>query len=239
VPPWFNCYGRYGFTSDNLHSRRSQVIRKSILADDDNVPYVVVTYRGREVHRHEFDQPVTIGRELSCDLWVGDAKLSRQHCRIEPDEDHWVVRDLGSRNGIYLRDLRVKKFVARDSETFVIGDTEVIFHAGSFRVARPATPLDTHHQSLMSPLVGKVSDHEAPALAAKTTRFRARPMPMPRPRLTSEADEPLTKPFSLAFQRPAPRPILAPETPAVVMEEKPVAEQSRSWFSTLFGRKAS
>jgi predicted component of type VI protein secretion system len=208
-------------------------------ADDDYVPYVVVTYRGQEVHRHEFDQPITIGRDLSCDLWVADPKLSRRHCSIEPDGDRWTVRDLDSRNGIYLRDLRVKKFTARDSELFVIGHTEVTFHAGSLKIARPATPLDTYHHSLMTPLVGKITDHEAPALAAKTTRFRSRPMPVPKPRLTAEPDEPLVKPFSLAFQRPPPRPILSPETPVMVMEEKPVTEQSRSWFAKLFKRKAS
>src|SRR4051794_7856788 len=99
------------------------------VADDDGVPYVVVTFRGEDVHRHEFEEPVTIGRELSCDLWVGDPRLSRTHVRIEKDErDRWMAVDLNSRNGMYLNDLRVTRFVPRDGESFCIGDTQVAFH---------------------------------------------------------------------------------------------------------------
>jgi pSer/pThr/pTyr-binding forkhead associated (FHA) protein len=209
-------------------------------ADVRDVPYVVIRCNGEETHRLEFDKPITIGREMSCDLWIGDPSLSRQHCRIEQDEiGRWVIRDLKSRNGVYYKDQRFSRFTARDGDTYRLGSVKLKFHSGSMPVQRPATPLQTQHQSLMTPVVGPVSDHAAPALAAKQTKFSRRPPPTPRPNLTADTNEPLTQPFSLAFQRPAPRPILEPSTPDTVMPEKPATESSRSWISAFFGRRAS
>ena len=170
---------------------------------------------------------------------VGDAKLSRKHCRIGlDDKGRWSVWDLDSRNGVYLKDLRVKRFFPRDGESFTVGRTTVTFHAGSLPKARPATPLATLHESLMTPLVGPVSDHAAPAHAATTVKIHKRPLPQPRPRVHADPTEPLVKPFGLAFQRPAPRPLL-PES-AVALEEKPSPTQSsRSWIAALFGLKST
>jgi pSer/pThr/pTyr-binding forkhead associated (FHA) protein len=210
-----------------------------IPADVEDVPYLVVRFNGEETHRLEFDGPITIGRDLACDIWIGDASLSRQHCRIEPDEfGRWIIRDLGSRNGVYYKDQRFTRFAARDGDTFRLGSAKFKFHSGKMPVLRPKTPLQAQHGSLMTPVVGPVSDHAAPALAAKQTRFHRRPLPTPRPKLESEANEPLTQPFSLAFQRPAPRPILEPLTPPA--EEKPQPTQSsRNWIAGFFGRRAS
>lgn len=204
------------------------------------MPYVIVRCNGVETHRLEFDQSITIGRDTSCDLWIADLSLSRQHCRIEPDEfGRWIIRDLGSRNGIYYKDQRFTRFAARDGDTYRLGGVKLKFHTGRMPVKRPATPLETQHQSLMTPLVGPVSDHAAPTLAARQTRFTRRPFPTPRPRLFVSDDEPLTQPFSLAFRRPPPRPIIASNTPETVMPEKASTEPSRTWLTGFFGKRAS
>ncbi len=44
------------------------------------------------------DQPLTLGRSLSCDITIADPTVSRRHCEIMYDGVRVLFRDLGSRN---------------------------------------------------------------------------------------------------------------------------------------------
>jgi predicted component of type VI protein secretion system len=48
-----------------------------------------------------------IGRAKECALRAGSEAISRRHCAIVRAGDHWTVRDLGSRNGTHLNDVRI------------------------------------------------------------------------------------------------------------------------------------
>jgi pSer/pThr/pTyr-binding forkhead associated (FHA) protein len=50
---------------------------------------------------------VTIGRSADSTLVIDDDYASNHHARIYPHEQNWVVEDLGSTNGTYLRRNRV------------------------------------------------------------------------------------------------------------------------------------
>ena len=45
-----------------------------------------------------------IGRASECTLRAGSEAISRRHCAIVRNDDKWMVRDLGSRNGTFLND---------------------------------------------------------------------------------------------------------------------------------------
>jgi transcriptional regulator with AAA-type ATPase domain len=47
-------------------------------------------------------RPVTLGANRGLDLVLHDRAVSGRHARIEPSEDGWLIRDLGSRNGTYV-----------------------------------------------------------------------------------------------------------------------------------------
>jgi hypothetical protein len=68
-----------------------------------------------------------LGRTLDADIWVADQRLSRLHCRVERDGEHWVVTDLGSRNGTFVNRTKVERHVLNDGDEFEIGDTRVTF----------------------------------------------------------------------------------------------------------------
>ena len=52
--------------------------------------------------------PTTLGRDLSCDVTLDDASVSRHHARIErAGRDQLVLRDLDSRNGCFVNRCRV------------------------------------------------------------------------------------------------------------------------------------
>jgi hypothetical protein len=49
------------------------------------------------------DQPVLlVGRDDLCDLVIADRQVSRHHASISREDDHYVLRDLGSKNGTFL-----------------------------------------------------------------------------------------------------------------------------------------
>jgi transcriptional regulator with GAF, ATPase, and Fis domain len=54
-------------------------------------------------------EPLVFGRAPECDVHVLEQSLSRQHCRILPEGDGWVVEDLGSRAGTLLDGIPVER----------------------------------------------------------------------------------------------------------------------------------
>ena len=53
-------------------------------------------------------EPITIGRLPSCDLVIADPAVSKQHCEVQWDGQQVRVQDLGSLNGTYLGEVRLK-----------------------------------------------------------------------------------------------------------------------------------
>ena len=50
---------------------------------------------------------VTVGRDPACEVALGSPTVSRRHATLAPDEEGWLVRDLGSGNGTFLDGRRV------------------------------------------------------------------------------------------------------------------------------------
>jgi pSer/pThr/pTyr-binding forkhead associated (FHA) protein len=53
-----------------------------------------------------------IGRAKECSLRAGSEAISRRHCAIVRKDGRWTARDLGSRNGTYVNDVRIAEEVA-------------------------------------------------------------------------------------------------------------------------------
>jgi hypothetical protein len=69
--------------------------------------------RGRAKLRHDGrsillgGQGAVLGRSRECDVTVDDANVSRKHAEVRPSNGKWIVRDLGSTNGIKVNGRRV------------------------------------------------------------------------------------------------------------------------------------
>jgi len=50
---------------------------------------------------------LTIGRRASCDIVLEFPNISSQHCELQLENGYWIVRDLGSRNGVKVNGERV------------------------------------------------------------------------------------------------------------------------------------
>lgn len=54
-------------------------------------------------------EAVTLGRSPSMTVALDDVYASDEHALIAPDEEGWIVRDLGSTNGTYLNGAKVTR----------------------------------------------------------------------------------------------------------------------------------
>jgi hypothetical protein len=68
------------------------------------------------------DKPIMlIGRHQECDIQIPSRKISRKHCCIAQVEDHFVVRDLCSTNGIRINGNRVNEGALKAGDELTIG----------------------------------------------------------------------------------------------------------------------
>ncbi len=77
---------------------------------------------------------ITIGRVETCDLVLGDGRVSRAHCRIENDGKSMRVYDLHSMNGTYVNSMRIDVAELTPGDELRVGDT--------LMAAEPARPTE-------------------------------------------------------------------------------------------------
>lgn len=63
---------------------------------------------------------MTLGRRDSCDICFKFPNVSGLHCELAFVGGHWIVRDLGSTNGIKVNGARVAKKVMHPGDTLTI-----------------------------------------------------------------------------------------------------------------------
>ena len=66
------------------------------------------------------------GRHPECDVRLGTSpKVSRRHCCIAQVDDRWVIRDLGSLNGVSVNGKRVRREAdLKPGDVLMVGDVE-------------------------------------------------------------------------------------------------------------------
>ncbi len=72
---------------------------------------------------------VTGGRSIISDLELADKAVSGTHFEIAARDDGYRLRDLNSRNGVYVGDLRVREVYLRPGTVFRIGHTSIQFQS--------------------------------------------------------------------------------------------------------------
>jgi len=75
------------------------------------------------------EKDVTIGRGQDNDIVFFDPKVSRNHAKIAKEGDRYVLRDLGSFNGIKVNGKLVKKADLNHGDEIMTGTATLVFHA--------------------------------------------------------------------------------------------------------------
>jgi pSer/pThr/pTyr-binding forkhead associated (FHA) protein len=72
--------------------------------------------------------PAILGRNMKADVLLCDPWASHTHCSLSEMNGTLVVRDLGSKNGIFLHGHRVSESDLLPGDRFTIGRTEITVH---------------------------------------------------------------------------------------------------------------
>ena len=72
-------------------------------------------------------RPCVVGRDPGADFILDDVVASRRHFRIVPDGGTWIIEDMGSTNGTYVNDARVKRARLRDGDVIRVGTTHMLY----------------------------------------------------------------------------------------------------------------
>lgn len=72
----------------------------------------------------------TLGRGTNADFIVGDALISRIHCRFTASELQLQVEDLKSTNGTFVNDKRIEVALLEDGDRLRVGQVELVVSRG-------------------------------------------------------------------------------------------------------------
>lgn len=82
----------------------------------------------------KLDKPaLTVGRAPDNDLVIPEAipnaaTVSKHHARLRRDQDDYIVRDLGSKNGLMVNGRQTMENLLQDGDHLSFGTVEAIFH---------------------------------------------------------------------------------------------------------------
>jgi len=86
---------------------------------------------------------IILGRDGGCDVVISSPLASFRHARIESDQAHWIVTDLGSRNGTTVDGVTIAKPTPlHDGAAIGIADTRIVVSLSHAPVGQAAP----HHQ---------------------------------------------------------------------------------------------
>jgi Nif-specific regulatory protein len=117
-------YGSYPF---GAAARRGAIIRRPAIDPvTQPTPLLIVIAgpaRGRSV---PLQHGLSIGRDELNALAIPDPALSRRHCVIEVDGDGLLLRDLDSKNGVFVNGCPVTQRPLADGDVIRIGDSAIV-----------------------------------------------------------------------------------------------------------------
>lgn len=116
----------------------------------------------RRVH---VDRELLVGRGEGCDLTIKDPRLSRRHARFFREGEKLFIEDLGSPNGTFVNQKRVKKEELRAGDIVSLGKTQLVIEAA----AATATSTDDDPDDTAPDLVKPIEMVVIPSLESLLT----------------------------------------------------------------------
>lgn len=127
----------------------------------------------------------TVGRAAECTVVLGDASISRRHASLERDAAGWLVRDEGSRNGLWAEEARVQELRLADGAEFRLGEVRLRFVADAAeRESVPAAAIELEEIVLDDEPLAPAAPRAA---AAPQAPLRDTAAPAPAPVLRQQA----------------------------------------------------
>jgi pSer/pThr/pTyr-binding forkhead associated (FHA) protein len=93
---------------------------------------------GRTFYLHE--PALSIGRLVSNDICLEDPFVSRKHCVIKTEDEHYVIQDLNSANGTFINGERVNAGLLKEGSLIGIGASQFLFRLPKDRRSEISDP---------------------------------------------------------------------------------------------------
>ncbi len=108
-----------------------------------NLRVTVTLPDGRTVTAPLGIAPLVLGQSEACDLVVPDTKVSRKHCELRLTEEGVVLLDLESRNGTFIRDIRITEAFLPPAVPATIGDCTFVVQPSGGSAVLPLSARDS------------------------------------------------------------------------------------------------
>jgi hypothetical protein len=112
--------GRFTVASRSSRSPATEASASSL-----NTRRPLIDVDGRRFHLT--GESTTIGRGTEADILIEDTGVSRVHARFDVTEFGTILTDLGSTNGTYVEDQRIKEVTLVDGNAVTMGRTTIMY----------------------------------------------------------------------------------------------------------------
>ncbi len=164
----------------------------------------------------------SLGRHPNNSIQLLDKIVSKEHCIIEHRTDHWVLRDLGSLNGTFVNNERVRgEAPLKHNDEISLGATKGRFEEGGPPIAVPGPTAPQPQGQPWSPQAQQSPAASPLAQSAHVMPTPAFPKPPPVP--SQPVATPQAPPANYNYQRPpmvAPSP-QGPLPPSAQQQQRP------------------
>lgn len=89
------------------------------------------------------DTRVVVGRDAQCDVCINSFRLSRQHAEFVLGPSGVTVRDLESRNGVFVNGAKVRDAMLQPTDRVVLGDVGITLRGTAPRATAPEPTVAT------------------------------------------------------------------------------------------------
>jgi len=87
---------------------------------------IIIIKEGKPVQQVAMEHTrLTIGRRAQCDIPIKDPAVSGNHAEIEFVGNGYILRDLGSTNGVHVKGRQVKEYAIKDEDLITIGEHQL------------------------------------------------------------------------------------------------------------------
>jgi pSer/pThr/pTyr-binding forkhead associated (FHA) protein len=144
--------GRMKKTSENPVS---EVVLKFVEGENEGVELRVSPPR-----------ELTMGRSEECDIFLGEKKISRKHCRLFVQTEGVRLQDLQSTNGTFLNKKKISQERLRHEDKIQVGTTviQIFFQTQSQAASRGEMSSEAPTRPTVEPVVAKPVEPKLPKL---------------------------------------------------------------------------
>ena len=108
----------------------SQGVLDRVTAAAIHLELTILDHRGEQTRRVIHSLPAIFGRDEQAEVPLADPWVSHRHCEIEQVGHALVIRDLFSKNGVFLHGHRVREAAITAGDRLTVGRTHITVHCG-------------------------------------------------------------------------------------------------------------